>query len=60
MAKIKVKRCVYKNKRDESNLPHVEVQVYSMEDACYQGFLCTMVDDDHYIVVSEVSEENEV
>lgn len=51
--KLKVSRIVPRSLRNATNNPHVDDCVYSLEDCCKQGFLASMVDDDHYIVVSK-------
>lgn len=52
--KICVTRFVPQNKRDSSNYPHSEVCYYSIEEASKQGFLASMVDSEHSIIVEYV------
>ena len=54
MARIKVSRIVPKELRNHTNNPHFDECVYSIEDASKQGFLASMVDSDHDVVLSYV------
>ena len=53
MSKIHVQRIVPRLLRNAGNNPHIDTCVYSIEEASKQGFLASMVDDDHYIIVSK-------
>lgn len=57
MPKVIVTRFIPKEKCDSSNLPHTETCEYSIEDACSQGFLCSMVDGLHEIHVKLSEDE---
>lgn len=50
---ISVERLVPLHLRDSSNYPHQEICDYSLEDVCKQGFLASMVDEEHFIIVKQ-------
>lgn len=54
---LNVSRVVPKELRDSSNHPHVENVIYSVESASKQGFLASMVDDEHYLIVKLVNKK---
>ena len=54
---LNVSRVVPKELRDSSNHPHVETVVYSLDYASKQGFLASLVDDEHYIIVKLINKK---
>ena len=57
---IRVTRFVPVSKRDSSNYPHSEVCDYSIEEASKQGFLASMVDSEHSIIVEYVESSSAI